>query len=105
MSNGQCTGLTGQIAGTNDESITLQIQKDGWLFCAGYGNDSGNNNGTGLLIEWLRTSGNYFSTIFDIVAYDYGHPYMFFPVKKGDTYRISCPNNVKLKTVYVYYSY
>ncbi len=105
MIGGQCMGLTGQIAGTNDESITLQIQTDGWLFCTGHGNDSGNNNGTGLLIEWLTTSGSHFSTIFDIVAYDYGHPQMFFPVKKGETYRISCPNNVKLKTVYFYGSY
>lgn len=99
MIDGSFTKANGFVSGEENESITITIINTGWLFCAGYGGDG--SNGTGLLIQY-KTGENNWSNIFDIVAYDYGHPYMLIPVRKNQTYKISCPNNVKLKTVRVY---
>lgn len=99
MIYGEILKTDGFIEGNNNESITITMPVAGWLFCAGEGRDG--SSGTGLLIEYKLSSGRW-STIFDIVAYDYGHPHMFIPVRKDQTYKISCPNNVMLRTVRLY---
>lgn len=99
MIDGSFTKANGFIEGYDNESITITIVNAGWLFCAGHGGDG--SSGTGLLIQY-KSGENSWINIFDIVAYDYGHPYMFIPVRKNQTYKISCPNNVSLKTVRVY---
>lgn len=99
MIDGSFTKANGFIDGEENESITITIINTGWLFCAGNGGDG--SSGTGLLIQY-KTGENNWSNIFDIIAYDYGHPYMLIPVRKNQTYKISCPNNVRLKTVRVY---
>lgn len=97
---GNATTSYGYIAHEDGEYIILKIPHNGWLYCAGNGLDGSSE--VGLLIE--RLSGNKYHTVMDPVAYDYGHPFILFPVEKDDTFKISCPNNVRLNTVTLFKS-